>query len=315
MKLHLKLIMIPAILCCLQLNAAGGRGREKIRDGYQRFDASIRRFLMGGMDSSYVCVPSTSWELPVVGKIYGYENSIFPESGRVDMNTPAMLEAGIGIGYHGLDLVYTFAVGSSKADFNFEFDYYDNYWGLGINIGRTHYDGSIFGDPLGKNTEIESRAILLDGYYAVFGNKFSYPASIYGNYIQKKSAGSPLINFWYENRTYWAHTPRAEAIFDSMGGRSFNEGAITAGYGYNVSVQQGRAVFTLSAGAGLLLPYCGLATNARVGGMVWISEHCRFNFAITNFFQKSWNTKDLKMASNTWRGTIGVFYCFGKNEK
>lgn len=308
MKLHLRLIIIPALLCCMQMNAAD----SWISKGYRRFDASIRRFLMGGMDSTYVAVPATSWEIPVVGKIYGYQNSIFPESGKVNLNTPAMFEAGLGIGYHGLDLVYTFAVGRQKMDFNFEFDYYDNYWGLGINIGRENYTSSVFGDPQGKDTEIQSRAILLDGYYAVFGNRFSYPASIYGNYIQKKSAGSPMINFWYEHRDYLALTPRAQAVFDSMGRVHFNEGAITAGYGYNFSVLQGRAVFTLSAGAGLLLPYCGLAANARVGGMVWINDNFRFNFALTNFYQKSWNARDLKMENNTWRGTIGVFYCFGK---
>lgn len=312
MKLSYKLLIVTAFMCCSQLNASNVSGREKFRNGYERFDASIRRFLMGGMDSTYVGVPTTSWEVPVMGKVYGYQNSIFPESGKVDLNTPAMFEAGLGIGYHGLDLVYTFAVGSNKMDFNFEFDYYDNYWGLGINIGRQNYAGDIFGDPRAKDTEISSRAILLDGYYAVFGNRFSYPSSIYGNYIQKKSAGSPMINFWYEHRDYWAVTPRAQEIFNSMGQSHFNEGAITAGYGYNISVLQGRAVFTLSAGAGLLLPYFGLATNARIGGMVWISEHARFSFALTNFYQKSWNAKDLKMENNTWRGTFGVFYCFGK---
>lgn len=307
-----KLLVISALVCCLQFSAWGGDGQEQ-GSGYKRFDASIRRFLMGGMDTTYVKLPSTSWEIPVVSKIYGYQSRLTIEDALVPMNTPVMVEIGAGIGYHGLDLVYTHAVGRNRMDFNFEFDFYDNYWGVGINIGRQGFGKEIYGESgVDGADEVVCRAILLDGYYAVFGNKFSYPASIYGNYIQKKSAGSPLVNFWYERRDYWAQTSRAAAMLDKLRKSHFDNFAITACYGYNFSIAEGRAVLTVSAGAGILLPSFGLATEARAGGMIWANEHLRISFAISNFYSKSWNQRDNCLEDNTWRGSVGLFYCFGK---
>lgn len=313
--MKLKLIFCLTMLLLMQsaASAASGEGWKKFKEGYYRFDKSIKRFLMSGMDSTYVQIPTTSWEVPVVGKVYGYNTSVTPKDQELNLNIKPVFEIGAGIGYHGLDAVFTKAVSNSN-DYNFEFDYYDNYWGIGINISRETFGPELYGEqPDPSKEELHCRAILIEGYYAVFGNKFSFPASMYGNFIQVKSAGSPLVTFWYEHRDYEARSKRTQELFQNNGRNIINEGAILAGYGYNFSIAKGKAVINLSACVGVPIPYLGIATCGRVAAMYWISDNFRVNLHFANFYQKSWTDMNMKMSDNTWRGGIGVSYCFGKN--
>lgn len=297
-------------LSCFAAAAKDGEGWKKFVDGYYRFDDKIRKFLMDGMDTAYVALPANSWEVPLAGKMYSYNTSVFSSSQEIGMDTGTIFEVGAGIGYHGLDLVYTQAVGRSMV-FNFEFDYYDNYWGLGINIGKQNFGREIYGEAAGGEPELQSRQILLDGYYAVFGNRYSYPAAIYGNYIQKKSAGSPLVSFWYEHIDYTPYSDKARTFFSDRQRQHLDEGAIMPGYGYNVSIEGGKVTFNMSAGVGINFPYVGLAATGRFSVMVWINDHFRVNFFYAGFFQKSWSEKNMRMQDNTMRSGLNLTYCFG----
>ena len=310
-----KLFICVCLLLSFQTavaTAADKDGGSNFKEGYYRFDKAIRRFLMSGMDSTYVQIPSTSWEVPLVGKVYGYLTNITPKDSKLDLQVNPVFEIGAGIGYHGLDAVYTKAVRNS-IDFNFEFDYYDNYWGVGINISRETFGPELYGEqPDPVKEELHCRTIMVEGYYAVFGNRFSFPASMYGNFIQVKSAGSPLVTFWYEHRDYEARSDRTRQVFEQGGRYVLNEGALLAGYGYNFSIAKGKAVINLSACAGVQIPYLGIATCGRAAAMYWISDSFRINLNFANFYQKSWSEKNMKMEDNSWRATLGVSYCFGK---
>ncbi len=298
-------------------DGARGSGRS-FAEGYRRFDEAICRFLMDGMDSSYVRLPSTSWEVPVVAKTYGYSLAYGAASARVATHTVPVLEIGAGIGYHGLDLVYTEAIGRSQ-DYNFEFDYYDNYWGLGINISRRALDDIVMDrltsshSPARDGREAQIRSILLEGYYAVNGSRYSLPAAMYGNYIQTKSAGSPIISFWYEHCDHYAFSARAADCFASVS--KMDMGAVTAGYGYNLSIGGGRVLLNLSAGAGALVPYWGVAATGRFNAMFWINDNFRIWFGAADFYQRSLKAESSYMAENTWRANLALTCCFGKNRR
>lgn len=310
MKTRIIVLFLLPFMALPAASAAGG-WRQKMSDGYVRFDRAIRRFLMSGMDSTYIRLPATSWEIPAVWKPYGYFTSISPGGKALNMDMKPVSELGAGIGYHGLDAVFTTAV-SNAIDFNFEFDYYDNYWGLSINIGRETFGPELYGEPLDRKIpELHCRAIMLEGYYAVRGSRFSFPAAIYGNYLQVKSAGSPLVTFWYEHRDYDPIGERTKDIFAMRARNTLDEGALLAGYGYNFSIWKGKAVINVSACAGVPLPYLGVAANGRFACIYWINDHLRLNFNIMNFYQKSWSDKNMKMEDNTWRGCVGLAYCFG----
>lgn len=291
----MKRFVLAFLLCLVPVLSSARNG-----EGYRRFDASIRRFLMGGLDTTYIGIPATSWEVPVVGKAYGYNTTISPHDDHYNLKTGAIFEVGAGIGYHGLDAVYTQAIGKNM-DFNFEFDYYDNYWGLGINIGNETFDD-----------KIREKTLMLEGYIAFFGNKYSYPAAVYGNYIQKKSAGSPIVAFWYEHMEFQALDDTARPYLDDETSMKLNQGALTAGYGYNFVFLKGKILLNISACVGLQLPYGGLAVSGRAGGMFWLCDNLRISLFGADFFEHSFVEKNLHLKYNTWRTTFAVTYCFGK---
>lgn len=322
-----KLIVCAVLLLLMQVNTTAVAAAEaqthteagsfglRFASGYRRFDNAIRRFLISGMDTTYVRLPATSWEIPLTGKVYGYLTNLTVGGEPLSLKPTPTFEAGAGIGYHGLDIVITKAL-KNAIDFNFEFDFYDNYWGLGINIGRESFGPEMYGEQAAAGkTELKCRSILLEGYFAFCGNKFSYPAAIYANYIQTKSAGSPLVTFWFEHRDYEPLSSRAMELFEANGRPVINEGAVLAGYGYNFSIAGGKAVINLSACAGVPLPYFGIATTGRIACMWWLNEHLRLFLNGVNFYQKSWSDKNMRMEDNTWRGSFGLTYCFGKNDR
>lgn len=301
-----RILAIASLMCLFVLHA--GAQSEFVK-GYRRFDDSIRRFLMDGMDTSYVKLPANSFEVPVVAVGYGYNMDFGKARGLRPIGTGANFEVGAGIGYHGLDLVYTVGVGKNM-DFHFEFDYYDNYWGLGINIGR----GGL-GDADGEGKyPLQLRSIMLEGYVALNGSRFSYPAACYGNYIQTKSAGSPVMSFWYDHYDYLFRKDLARDYFDSPDAVEYkdNSGALTFGYGYNFAMLGGRVLINATACAGML--FCskmGLAANAHAGGMFWISEHARISLQTYAYYEKYGLGTDTPIGMLTWRGTLGLTYCFG----
>lgn len=302
------LVAIALVLCSMELSASEP---SEPRSRYRRFDDAICRFLMDGMDSTYVRVPSTSWEIPVVTKMYGYGMHITPGSDALALDSGVCAEVGLGIGYHGLDLVITQPVGHG-IPFNFEFDYYDNYWGLGINVSDRSFGGELFGEAPGGGSELQTSSVLLDGYIALNGSKYSYPAAIYGNYVQVRSAGSPLINIWYEHSSCTPFSTRAAAL---LGECSLDEAAVTAGYGYNLSISEGKVLLNASAGVGTLLPAFGLAANARAGAVLWINDNLRLGCSLTGFYHRSWSGRDMYLEALNCRGFVNVTYCFGNNGK
>lgn len=247
---------------------------------YRRFDNAIRRFLMGGMDTCYVRVPAASWEIPVVTNVFQFYNAVSPAGGAAVFDTGAVPEVGVGIGYHGLDYVYTRALGENPAS-SFTFDYNDNAWGIGINT-------------------CEGRSTTINGYVALNGSRYSLPAACYANYIQTRSAGSPLVSFWYMNRKY----P------DVDGMSPLNSGAISAGYGYNWSFAEGRYLVNAVGCVGTTLPVLGVSATARLGGVVWINDSLRLHLWSFCFASAAFGDRMYDMVDVFWRTQFGAVYCF-----
>lgn len=274
-------------------------------DGYRRFDNKIKKMLMSGMDTTFIALPSTSWEVPLIANQRAYYTTLQMGNEQLVID-PRTVDLGITVGYHGLDLMYTFAL-DKKSD-NFYIDYYDNYWGVSINIGN--YALNVKNQ---SECDLRSHSMMVMAYYALNGSRYSHPATVYGNYIQKRSAGSPLIHAWYDYHSYrQGDVPLEGMEFDETGHLArIHQGAVTAGYGYNFAFMKGKAVINAHAGIGVALPWA-LATNGSMGFVLWLNENLRFNFLVSNYFQKSWMEKYYKFESNTWYSTLGFYICFGK---
>lgn len=292
-----KAIIAAALLFCF--SGIASRAQEsRFIAGYHKFDNAIREFLMGGLDTTYITLPSKSFEIPVVMNNYGYNTTVTPAGSAEPMpfNSGNVTNYGIGIGYHGLDYVQNFISDDNLKATQFIFNLYDNAWGIGINYGNSRFD-----------TGEAVRSIIIDGYIALNGTKYSYPSAIYANYIQKKSAGSPLVTFWYANRQF---TGPITGVFGENGVELTQTGGLTAGYGYNLAIAGGRAVINASACAGVLLPHPGLAAHAKIGTVIWLSDSVRLNAIINYFNEYSTSPKDLELKAQTWFSQVGVAYCF-----
>lgn len=295
----LLLLSVSAFAC-----AAGGpvqeSGGKSKGGGFARFDNAIKRFLMSGLDTTYIAVSPTSFEVPVVSNLYGITTVVPLKSGKLlQMESGNGIEAGIGIGYHGLDYVQTFTIREkNKANSYFSFDFYDNYWGLNFTVADNQHD------DLG----IGSSSFTFNAYYAVYGNKYSYPASFYGNFIQKKSAGSPIITCWYNHLTLWNLKDR-----DTLPGpTNIDNVTICGGYGYNWVFGKGKTVLNLSGDFGMMIPYWGIAAQARCGVMHWVNDWFRLNFSAIGFFCQGKKDVNYSLLNTEWRVTVGATVCFGK---
>lgn len=286
---------------------------ERMKRDYKKFDDFVKKFLLDGVDTNYIDIPKTSWEIPVTAMVYGENMSIAPYGKKLQLENGHYFEAGAGIGYHGLDAVYTVTVGPSMG-FNFRFDFYDNYFGVAIEISENDYGKEIYGEPISNSIEnspeVSVKSVLLDGYFAFNGGKFSLASVLYGNYIQKKSAGSPIVAGWYNNINWIPHTPQANALLKQLTRNQLHTGAIVGGYGYNFAFLQGKVVLSIMGGVGVTIPHCGVAAIAKLSAIYWINDHFRINAYLNNFYQQSPSEKDLRYSDNIWRSSLSVAYCF-----
>lgn len=87
------------------------------------------------------------------------------------------------------------------------------------------------------------RTFFAEGYYVLNSKRFSLSAGLFGEVIQKKSAGGPIIYASYYQTRYSAdHILPAD--YDSFRTQQVSLGC---GYGHNFPVRRGKLLFHLSA--------------------------------------------------------------------
>ena len=283
---------IPSLLLVVCLFSANLYAES----GYRKFDNLVRRIMMSGLDSTFISMSPTSWEIPANLAVHGITTSITTSSGKEQkLSTGNVAQFGIGIGYHGLDFLWTkgFGPNSSPKDNYFEFNFYDNYWGFQM-INSTRW-----------NNDVGYYSATYGGYFAFNGKRYSYPASIYGNYIQKKSAGSAMIFFWYDkNMTLQGHD----------GGNPFelHTFALCGGYGHNFVLNGGKTLFNVTGAMGLMAPYWGISSQFRFCFMHWFTENIRINASATQYSSAGWRSGGRELLSTEWMANVGIGICFGK---
>lgn len=278
------------ILACLAFCGASAQNY------YDRFDGFIRKIMSTGLDSEYISMSLTSWEIPSCVGSHGQKYSISTADGTVLQNDSGnVCDGGIGLGYHGLDFIWKKGFGSNKDNFSnyFEFDFYDNYWGFQMITTRAEQ----FGTGLTTAT--------YGGYFAFNGNRYSYPAAIYGNYVQKKSAGSPMLFFWYDRNKARSLEPHASPMI-------VNNFSVCGGYGYNFALDEGRTLFNVTAAAGLIAPYWGVSAQARCSFIHWFNDYVRINASAVQYASAGWKNSSQHLFSTDWTLNLGLTFCFGK---
>ncbi|MCQ2166889.1 MAG: DUF4421 domain-containing protein [Bacteroidales bacterium] len=284
---------IPALLLVICLFSAD----LSADNVYRKFDRFVRKIMMSGLDTTYITMASTSWEIPVNLGVHGRAYRITTAEGiRERDNSGNIGQYGVGIGYHGLDFIWTNDFGrNNRGSDYFEFNFYDNYLGFQM-MNSTREDNGV-----------GYYSATYGCYFAFNGKRYSYPASIYGNYIQKKSAGSPMIFFWYDKNKSWnMNGPNGDESYE------LHTFSLCGGYGYNFVLNGGRTLFNITAAAGLMAPYWGISAQTRFSFIHWFTENIRINASAVQYSSAGWKSGAAELLSSEWMASIGLGICFGK---
>ena len=263
---------------------------------YNRFDNLVRRVMTSGLDSTSIAMSVTSWEIPLYLGIHGEEYRLRTKEGLdLESSSGLIRRYGIGVGYHGLDFFWSKETGGNNSVRHyFEFNFYDNYWGF-QTINTIREQGGM-----------EFSTATYGGYFAFNGSEYSYPAAIYGNYTQRRSAGSAMIFLWYDRNV-------ARDIDGSLGlGSSIavNNFSLCGGYGYNFAFNGGKTVLNTTAAAGLIAPYWGVSAQARLSFIHWFNENIRINASAVQYTSIGWKTGSERIFSVEGMLNAGVTFCF-----
>lgn len=220
----------------------------------ERIDSVLTvKYLKVDIDTNYVIRPSTKWTLKgrlnVSGAIIKAEGQKNDNHYKSELKADYKSTLSVGVSYLGLTINISFNpakllgkyrdfelfIQSYKPRIGFDISYQDahNFQGW-YNVGNVHHE-------IVTNNDIFKLRTLNANVYYVFNNRrFSYPAALVHNYIQRRSAGSFIIAVSGQGQHGRIKSDTINTDF-----KMTNIG-IGAGYGYNYVPANGW-LFHLSA--------------------------------------------------------------------
>lgn len=220
---------------------------------FRRTFRAMDRFLIfrqqrTGVDTMYLYKPQNKWALKV-GVNY-MMNNIFGmgymggERLYAAVHSRPEMTLNFSADYRDLGLSFSINPASffgEKEDVGFGVSWYGQSWGYQIEARSTKsFSGKAFlGETeflIPKNSVDQFKANL-SVYYVLNSKRFSLPAIINQGYIQKKSAGSVLLNVDVK----WAmlHADTVSDLDNPPLYMNYLIGAVGAGYGYNFVLPNG----------------------------------------------------------------------------
>ncbi len=211
----------------------------------KRLDNKLaKHYFTSKYDSDYVARPHQRWLLRLMvnqtGDYIHAKGTIKDVWSKYDLHTKHKTTLSLEVNYCDLAISYSINPAKLKGnydDYEFNFEYHAQKFSVDINYQRAT---SLKGDlKLGNFTHLDEDGILMKvfnvaGYYVFNNRKFSYPAALYQNYYQLRSAGSWLAGASYQGGSVKTteelkeRSPQAPEVrlrFTNIG--------IGGGYGYN----------------------------------------------------------------------------------
>ena len=200
-------------------------------------------------DTNYVARPKEKWLIRLLGNqtgnyihAKGTVNGLYSE---YDLHTKTNNTVGVEVNY--CDIAATFSInpakiGGSYNDYEFNFDYHGQIISFDISYLRaTSLQGDI---KLGNIDHLDEEGLHMNvvnasAYYVFNHSKFSYPAALFQNYYQLRSAGSWLAGVSVQSGSIKttdelkARSPLAPEVH-----LTFVNVALGGGYGYNLVLGQ-----------------------------------------------------------------------------
>lgn len=192
---------------CFALCVQGQSRRERIK---WRADSvlSARYRKAASYDTAYIGRPNARLTLKARANISG--NSIRARGmvngadTRASLSTDHKATLSVGLNYLGVTAglaVNPSSLRGKNKDYEVNVNAYSNRYGIDV----IYQDSRTLSGPVsfnGKNVYLERgmadmKMLIVDGYYAFNGRRFSYPAAFTQSYVQKRSAGSWLVGLSY----------------------------------------------------------------------------------------------------------------------
>ena len=159
---------------------------------------------------------------------------------KVYFKDPLRYTVTLSANYRGLAVSFAFNPAhlmGKKTSTEFNINSYGNHYGFDFLYEKNgEYDVSFKkGDDhfYSPNSNITEKSMTINGYYAINGDKFSYPAAFSQSYIQKKSAGSLMIGGSYHRSTIGLRAEDPDIDYEAVNKLKMSYAGIGLGYGYN----------------------------------------------------------------------------------
>ena len=295
-----------------------------------------KKYFTTKYDTNYVARPKEKWLLRLLGNQTGNyvhaKGTVHDVYSKYDLHTKNNYTMGLEVNY--CDIAATFSINPAKIggdynDYEFNFEYHGQMISFDINYLRAT---SLTGDiKLGNMDHLDEEGLRMNvvnasAYYIFNNRKFSYPAALFQNYYQLRSAGSWLAGLTVQSGSIKttdelkARNPLAPEVH-----LTFANVALGGGYGYNfVFGQRSQWLLHLSVLPSLVvykhnrltvngeeMKDHGLCFNMLFNERVAVVYHFtpRFNAGASLIMSNSiYNNDDIKINQNKWlaRAFFGV---------
>ena len=210
-------------------------------------------------DTNYVARPKEKWLFRLLGNQTGNyihaKGTVKDVYSEYDLHTKTNNTLGLEVNY--CDIAATISVNPAKIggdynDYEFNFEYHGQQLSFDINYQRAN---SLAGDIKFRDTDhldkdgLRMNVVNVSAYYSFNHRRFSFPAALFQNYYQLRSAGSWLAGLSVQSGSIKttdelkARSPQAPEVH-----LTFANVALGGGYGYNfVFGRHSQWLFHLSA--------------------------------------------------------------------
>lgn len=298
-----KLLLIVVVLGCLFVRPESAFARKteqpvaeqdstnipKAKLRWNKFLAFADRWFSRGIDTTYLALPKYPFRIAYRSEVGGAHTSLDAEdlpyfgnlTARFHTNpTPKM---GANIAFRNFNLGYM--VDLFKGYSNFGLAFVQNAWGLDIQRRKTSYAHGYFdSSEIEGKSEIEAgdismTTLFVSTYYAFNNKKFSMPAALKQSYIQRKSAGAPLLyaDFRYSDLMFKDETRIVQA--GGTKNMELYQIAVGVGYGYNYTPNNGKVLLHLT-----FIPMLTVFNQMLMTGdsrMFWHNDEYNFNLVFS----------------------------------
>lgn len=257
-----------------------------------RMGLRVDRLVLNGIDTSYISLPDHSWRLAYTNAMVGIRSTYTEENwyiagmhlGNISLHqrTTPSINLGFHAGYRGLGFGYSWdAMHAYSQNWNISLGSKS----IGVEFKRQR-SSNISGDVSIKDVsmsykdieENEGRSLKnsivttsLDVWYALNAAHYSHNAAVKQSYIQRKSAGSLLLQFNYKSIEVNLDSTLRHVTNNVIGVETHQVG-VGLGYGINYTPNHGKVLLHFSGIAQLVCFSHNLLThvdtmNVHLAGM------------------------------------------------